>query len=95
MHNRRASDHIPDPALPGQVVSAPVYVRVRPGWLERALFIAVFIQIILSALFIAFGSAPARVLVSESDVNRLILCDMVAVENPSAHSRYVRHGYCE
>ena len=93
---RRAEDevHLPKPKHAGEVIEAPYYVRVRPGWLEQWLFAAVLVQIFLGLLFLTYGSGPARGLQQEVEINRKIICDAVKVSDPAAYVRFQRRGYC-
>lgn len=91
---RRATDHLPQPSVPGEVVRAPVYVRVRTGWLEKALFIAVFVQIMMTLLFLLVGSQPARQLVDENRFMRMMLCDVVQTDNPVKYAEYQARRLC-
>lgn len=80
------------PDTSGGVVQAPVCIRVRPGWLERALFAAVFIQIMLLGIFLAYGSTAARAARDASLYNRMILCQIIYNQAPE---RYMQYGeYC-
>lgn len=87
-------NHLPCPEVAGEVVEAPYYVRVRPGWLEKWLFIAVLVQIMLGLLFLVYGSQPARDLPQEVKIIRKMICDTVKVEDPTAFVRFQDKGYC-
>lgn len=94
VRRKEDEEHLPKPKYRGEVIEAPYYVRVRPGWLEQWLFIAVLVQILLGLLFLLYGSKPARGLQQEVEINRKIICDAVKVGDPAAYVRFQRRGYC-
>ena len=86
--------HLPKPKTLGEVIEAPYYVRVRPGWLEKWLFVAVLIQIMLGLLFLIHGSRPARELGDEVEVNRVVVCNLLRQTSPLDYEHAVSIGYC-
>jgi hypothetical protein len=85
---------LPRPSHDGELIEAPHYIRVRPGWLEKALFMAVFVQIMLALIFLVFGSQPARELVERDKITRQMICDALGPTRPDLIEGYVEMGYC-
>lgn len=79
---------VPQPNHPGEVVQAPVYIRVRPNWLERWLFIAVLVQILLVIGLIAFGSTAARKSLDLQKQTRMLLCERIYDVSPDQYKLY-------
>lgn len=76
----------------GQVIDAPHYIRVRANWLEKALLLAVLSQIMLSAVFLVYGSNAARHAEEISRGNRDLLCERIFDVSPELYTQYLR--YC-
>lgn len=91
---RRATDHVPPPVVAGNVVEAPVYVRVRPGWLEKWLFIAVFVQIMMTLFFLFAGSFPLQSLVDTSQARTALICDVLHELDEKQWMKYKSAGIC-
>lgn len=91
MSQSSQSADLPRAERPGEVVQAPIYIRVRPGWLEKALFLAVFLQIMLVGFLLSYGSTPARDARDAAKVNTELLCERIKDVSPDLYPKYAYH----
>jgi hypothetical protein len=82
------------PPVKGSVHDVPQYIRVNPGWVEKALLCALLTQIFLSLFFLFKGSLPANHLAEEAKITRQMHCEVLKVRNIQVYEEFVQLRYC-